>query len=193
MTRKTTDPNTLLNRHFAHSARALAIVLKHSRLVAAKAVAIATAAMRQGVAVDLEFLEEGAMLHDIGVCRVNSPHMDCHGFLPYIAHGLAGREILESEGLPRHALLCERHIGVGLTKEDILLQKLPLPCRDMVPLSVEERIVCMADLFFSKTPDWGDRERTIAEVEMSLSRFGDHKVNIFRICLAEFGCHPSRL
>ena len=193
MTRKKTAPVDLLEDYFSHSSRALAIVLKHSRLVAAKAVAIATAAMRQGIAVNLEFLEEGAMLHDIGVCRVNSPHMDCHGSLPYIAHGLAGREILESEGLPRHALLCERHIGVGLTQEDILLQKLPLPCRDMVPLSVEERIVCMADLFFSKTPDWGDRERTIAEVEMSLSRFGGTKVLTFRSWLAEFDCHPSRL
>lgn len=193
MTRTTTDPIALLERYFSHSARALAIVMGHSRLVADKARALAAMAIEQGIAVDLDFLEEGAMLHDIGVCRVNSPHMDCHGSLPYITHGIVGREILEKEGLPRHALLCERHIGVGLTQEDILQQRLPLPCREMVPLSVEERIVCMADLFFSKTPDWVHRQRTIAEVELTLSRFGEAKVLTFHAWLTEFGCHPSRL
>lgn len=193
MTRQTTNPIALLERHFSHSSLARAVVLEHSRLVAAKALAIATTAMAKGMAVDVTFLEEGALLHDIGVCRVNSPHLDCHGTLPYIAHGIAGRRILEDEGLPRHALLCERHIGVGLTEEDIRLQNLPLPCRDMVPISPEERIVCLADLFFSKTPEWHERERTIDEVEASLARFGEVKIRTFRTWLSDFGCHPSPL
>jgi uncharacterized protein len=193
MTKHRVDPHSLLERHFAHTPRALAVVLKHSLLVADKALAIAAAAMTRGIAVDLAFLEEGALLHDIGVCRVNAPDIHCHGPLPYIAHGLAGREILESEGLHRHAILCERHIGVGLTRADIRLQGLPLPCREMVPIAVEERIVCMADLFYSKTRDHADRERTVLEVEASLARFGEAKVLTFRSWLADFGCDPSPL
>jgi uncharacterized protein len=193
MSQTAIDPLALLERHFAQAPLALAIVLEHSRLVAAKARAIGAAAVAQGLTVDLAFVEEGALLHDIGVCRVSAARIHCHGTLPYIAHGLAGREILEQEGLPRHALLCERHIGVGLTREDIEQQGLPLPCRDMVPQTVEERIVCLADLFFSKTPGGADRERSIADVESSLGRFGAAKVVTFRAWLAEFGCHPSRL
>ena len=41
-------------------------------------------------------------------------------------------KMLDSEGLPQHALVCERHIGVGLTMEDIRLQKLPLPFKGRV-------------------------------------------------------------
>lgn len=192
MTHLPIEPETLLERHFHPFPGAFAIVLEHSRLVADKALAITTAAIQRGISVDVEFVREGALLHDIGVSRVHAPRIHCRGSLPYIAHGLAGREILEEEGLFRHALLCERHIGVGLTVEDIVSQRLPLPERDMVPLSVEERIVCLADLFFSKTPG-GERERTIAEVELSLARFSIAKVQIFHTWMHEFGCDTSLL
>jgi uncharacterized protein len=187
------DPTPLLERHFRHSSRALAIVAGHSRLVADKALAIAARAASHGIAVDLAFVEAAAMLHDIGVCRVSAPGIGCHGPLPYIAHGIAGREILEAEGLPHLALVCERHIGVGLTAEDIRLPGLPLPCRQMVPLSAEERIVCLADLFYSKAADGSHRQKALAEVEASLARFGEAKVITFRRWWAEFGCDGGPL
>ena len=43
------------------------------------------------------------------------------------------RELLEKEGLPQHALVCDRHTGVGITIEDIRAQELPIPERDMTP------------------------------------------------------------
>lgn len=100
---------------------------------------------------DREFVAEAAMLHDIGIFMVDSPRIDCHGKKPYICHGYLGRALLEKEGLPLHALVCERHIGVGLKNKDVLLRKLPIPLRNMRPKSIEEKIICFADLYYSKT------------------------------------------
>jgi uncharacterized protein len=160
------------------------IILEHSRMVAAKALHVSR--NLDGVEVDLDFLEEAAMLHDIGVCRTSSPKFGCHGIEPYIRHGIIGREILEKEGLPLHALICERHIGVGLTEEDIRSQGLPLPERDMKPHSLEEKIVCFADLFYSKNPENIIREKTIAKIRLNLAKFGAHKVGIFDDWIKEF-------
>ena len=61
------------------------------------------------------------------------------------------RTLVRSEGYPRHALVCERHTGAGLALEDIIAQNLPVPHRDMLPVSMEEQVVCFADKFYSKT------------------------------------------
>jgi uncharacterized protein len=160
------------------------IVVRHSRLVADKALRIAS--NLDGVGIDMNFLEEAALLHDIGVCRTASPRFGCHGAYPYIRHGIIGKEILEQEGFPLHALVCERHIGVGLTAEDVRSQRLPLPERDMTPLSLEEIIVCFADLFYSKCPEKICHEKTISSIRSDLARFGDHKVGIFDGWLIDF-------
>jgi uncharacterized protein len=177
------DAEALLRKHFTGHPRH-DIVLTHSRKVAGKAAEVAD---RIGVPEEeRRFIVEAALLHDIGVSRTASSFAGT-GSLPYILHGLKGREILEEEGYPEHALVCERHIGVGLTVEDIEAQNLPLPRREMVPLSRAERIVCFADLFFSKKPADEEREKSTDEVRRSLEKFGRHKVEIFERWLAEFG------
>lgn len=175
----------LLKKYFPSPA-ALAIVLEHSRLVAARALLTADAV--GDASLDRTFLREAALLHDIGICRTASPDIACHGTEPYIRHGIIGREILEKEGLPRHALVCERHIGVGLTVADIREQKLPLPERDMSPVTREERIICYADLFYSKRPDGLHLEKTIESVQANLSRFSTDKVAVFDSWMHEFNC-----
>jgi len=175
----------LLEKYFSGN-YTLSIILEHSRLVAAKALQVADAL--NCTEIDRRFIVEAALLHDIGVCRTASHHLGCHGIEPYIRHGIIGREILEAEGLPRHALVCERHIGVGLTVEDIRIQSLPLPERDMTPLSLEERIVSFADLFYSKNPKAVHIERTPDQVRKSLTQFGEHKTAIFDGWLREFHC-----
>jgi len=171
------DPATLLQKYFAATPDAGMIVLEHSRLVATKALQIAHNCGMTGL--DLKFIEQAALLHDIGVCRVHAPGMGLAGANPYICHGILGREILEGERMPRHALVCERHIGVGLTVEDIRTQQLPLPHREMVPVSWEERIVCCADLFYSKHPGKIAVEKSLTDVKQSLARFGSSKVSTF--------------
>ena len=83
-----------------------------------------------------------------------------------------------SEGLPRHALVAERHTGTGLTLKQILELDLPVPHRDMTPVSIEEKIVCFADKFYSKTRP--NEEKTIEQAENSLAKFGQEGVDIFR-------------
>jgi uncharacterized protein len=169
------NAKTLLRKYFSGNETGLAIVLEHSELVADKALRVAR--YLNDPALDLKFIEEAALLHDIGIVETNAPGIGCFGPQPYICHGLIGRKILEAEGFPRHAMVCERHIGVGLTSEDIAAQKLPLPLRSMVPISKEEKIVAFADLFFSKSG--GSPEKTPEEVRRSLEAFGSHKVAIF--------------
>jgi len=136
---------------------------------------------------ECRFVEEAALLHDIGVCRIRAPKLGLEGGLPYIMHGIIGREILEQEGLPRHALVCERHIGVGLTVEDIIRQGLPLPQRDMTPLSLPEQIICFADLFYSKSPGKITHQKSPDKVRSKLAGFGGDKVRIFDHWMELFG------
>lgn len=177
------NPETLLAKYFTPPA--LEIILVHSRLVASKALQIAGNSPAAAT-LDLGFIEEAAMLHDIGVSRTYAPGLHCHGTEPYIRHGVLGREILENEGLPRHALVCERHIGVGLTVADIVRQKLPLPLRDMLPSTPEERIVATADLFYSKNRNALTKEKSLDQVRLELAKFGGDKVAVFDSWLEEF-------
>ena len=175
----------LLKKYFTDPA-ALYIVLEHSRLVAAKALQVAD--MMTNAAIDRIFLEEAALLHDIGVCRTASPGIGCHGPEPYICHGIIGREILEQEGLPRHALVCERHIGVGLTVHDIRVQNLPLPERDMSPVAWKSGSSVMPTFFSRKTRTRCSVEKSIESVQENLARFGAGKVTIFNGWTEEFRC-----
>jgi len=151
------------------------LVYDHSRCVADKALSIAESHPAMGN--QLVFLEEAALLHDIGVFKTNAPSILCRGSLPYLCHGYLGRALLEAEGLPRHALVCERHVGTGLSLEEIVTRRLPLPHRDMQPVSVEEMLVCFADLFFSKSRP--GVERTPAQVKAKLAKHGPKGVARF--------------
>ncbi len=183
------DPRALLEKYFENNEAGLDIVYRHSRNVADKALNIA---YKAGVPQEeLSFIEEAALLHDIGVCRIYAPKLNCFGKAPYVWHGVIGREILDAEGLPRHAMVCERHIGVGLTAADIVAQRLRLPVREMSPVTTSERIVAMADLFFSKKGGELDLEKSTQQVRCDLLRFGEEKVHIFESWLSTFGLGES--
>ncbi|MBQ3575964.1 MAG: phosphohydrolase, partial [Coprobacter sp.] len=88
-----------------------------------------------------------------------------------------GAEILRSEGLEAHALVCERHTGAGISAQEIENQKLPLPKADMIPVSIEEKIVAYADKFFSKSSP--NKRKSVAEARSSLERFGEETLKRF--------------
>jgi len=167
----------LIEKYYPTSGKTYPILLKHSQQVAQKAMIIArNLSTRQ--AIDLRFVEEAALLHDIGIYLTHAPEIGCRGELPYLAHGYLGRELLEREGLSRHALVCERHIGVGLSRHDIIEQSLPLPERDMIPETIEEQIITYADLFFSKSGSIEQTERPIELVRQKMGRHGEDKIAI---------------
>ena len=177
------DVNLILNKYFQGDV--LAMILVHGSAVAKLSVNIGC---RIGLPEsEIQFLGQAAMLHDIGICRVRAPVIGLYGDHDYIMHGILGREILEAEGLPRHALVCERHIGVGLTESDIVDQGLPLPVRDMTPQGIAEEIICFADLFFSKKPGALEQIKSIENVRQKLSKFGENKLQIFDSWMLRFG------
>ena len=154
------------------------ILIIHSRQVADRCLLIAKT--HPELRLDAEFLEEAAMLHDIGIYRTNAPGIQCFGTEPYICHGLIGGQILREEGWVRHALVCERHTGTGLSREQIERQHLPLPLEGHYePEALEEQVVCYADKFYSKTHP--EQERTVVEAAQSLEKFGQEGVNRFLV------------
>ncbi len=158
------------------------LLVKHSRGVADRALAIAD---KSGLVCDRDFVYEAAMLHDIGICRTYAPTIHCYGDSKYICHGVIGAEMLRELGLEAHALVCERHTGSGLTANDIRLQGLPIPIRDMLPISIEERLICYADNFLSKsTPN---KQLSHQDVERKLAKFGDDVLLRFRKLRDFFG------
>jgi len=180
------DPLKIIEKYYKKDSKAYNILVAHSNAVKKKALEIADRVPQ--LHPDKKFIAEAAMLHDIGVFLTNAPYIGCLGDKPYICHGVLGREILEKEGYPKHALVCERHIGVGLSlKEDIERQNLPIPHRDMVPTSTEEEIVCLADKFFSKSSPVLSEEESIDRIRTELSQFGDYKVKKLNELLKKYG------
>ena len=154
----------------------------HSRSVAEKAIAIANA--HPELKIDKRFVEEAAMLHDIGIFRTNAPGIQCFGTEPYICHGTIGAQLMREEGFPLHALVCERHTGAGLSLMEIERQNLPVPHHDMLPLSLEEKLICFADKFFSKTHL--EKEKSLEQARQSLVKFGEEGVARFDACASLF-------
>lgn len=175
------NPFTIIHKYYDPNSELYRILVAHSVLVTTKAMAIATEFQNRHpeAEVDLAFIAEAAMLHDIGIYRCHSPKIYCTGNEPYIRHGVAGREILEHEGLLRHGLVCERHIGAGISKEDIRRQALPLPLRDYLPVSIEEKVICLADKFFSKTPKKLFREKQLDKIHKKMTEWGPDSAKRF--------------
>ena len=165
----------VIDKYYSDNPPLKSLLLLHSTLVARKALAIVDSHPELGAY--RGFVEEAAMLHDIGIFLTDAEPIHCFGKYHYLCHGYLGADLLRNEGLPRHALVAERHTGTGLTLKQILERDLPLPHRDMAPVSIEEKIVCFADKFFSKTRP--EEEKTVEQAENSLAKFGQEGVEIF--------------
>lgn len=153
------------------------ILVVHSRGVADKALAICSA--HPELSLDSRFVEVAAMLHDIGIIRCHAPGIQCFGTEPYICHGRLGAAMLRglNSTLEPFARVCERHTGAGLAKEEIERQNLPLPHQDFLPETMEEKVICYADKFFSKTRP--EQEKSFEHVLRSLEKFGSEGVERF--------------
>lgn len=170
------DYQAIIDKYYDKNTQLRNILVAHSSAVCNKALDIVD--RHPELHADRRFVEEAAMLHDIGIVRCNAPSIQCFGTEPYICHGRIGAEMLRSERYERHARVCERHTGAGITKEQIEQQNLPLPHQDFLPETIEEQIICYADKFFSKTHL--DREKTMEEALKSISKFGEDGVVRFR-------------
>lgn len=108
-------------------------VIEHCKEVASLALEIARKVKAAGHEVDLELVEAGALLHDLGRCRTHT-----------ISHAVEGFELAGKWGLePKIAEIIKRHIGAGISKEEA--EEFGLPADDYFPRSLEEKIVAHAD------------------------------------------------
>lgn len=172
------NPIDIIDKYYDRSAMAYEILICHGKHVAKKALDAAKNVSHLNP--DLDFIRDAAMLHDIGIFLTNTPKLGCTGRHPYICHGYLGRNILEKKGMTKLALVCERHVGVGITPEDIRQYNLPLPERNMEPVSIEEQIICYADKFFSKNSNPGSKEKSAEDIKLVLEQYGHDKVAKFQ-------------
>lgn len=135
------NPIEIIDKFYPQDTEQRHILLIHSLSVAQKALKIVDA--HPNLPINRSFVREAALLHDIGIFMTDAPTIQCFGEHPYIAHGYLGADLLRKEGFERHALVCERHTGAGLTLEEIIERQLPVPHREMVPVTLEEQIICL--------------------------------------------------
>src|SRR3989339_1685251 len=107
------DPISILTEVFQPNSTGHNIIVQHGRYVAKKALEVARRLSIQKP--NEQFIWEAAVLHDIGVYWTNAVSLGGSGQYPYICHGYLGRNFLDQKGFPQHGLVCERHIGVGIT------------------------------------------------------------------------------
>ncbi len=170
------NPIEIINKYYEPNSKGWVILTEHSKAV--RDFAINIAQKYPELKADSEFVSEAAMLHDIGIFYTNAPSLFCFGNKPYICHGYLGRELLEKEGYPKHALVCERHTGTGLSLEKIITQNLPIPHRNMLPVTIEEQIICFADKFFRKSKNLSKPQK-INRVRNNLLKHGESQLNRF--------------
>ena len=181
------------------------VVYQHSRAVADLALRLMD--KHPALPMNRRLVEQAALLHDIGVLKVDAPSIHCFGTDAYIRHGVEGAAMLRAlipiletasfasektafdyatevesldltaADLEACARVCERHTGTGLTVERIVQAALPLPLQDFSPQSEEEQLICFADKFFSKTHL--DRERDFAQARAKLEKFGPESLQRF--------------
>lgn len=171
------DYQSIINKYYPDDNDLRRLLIRHSRDVADLALGVAR--RHPELQVDMCFLEEGAMLHDIGIFLTDAPGIFCMGKDPYIRHGIDGADLLRKEGFPLHACVCERHTGAGITLRQIDEQRLPLPRRDFLPETVEEKLICYADKFYSKSSP--NKAKTLEQAERSVAKHGADGLERFRL------------
>ena len=169
------NPLEIIQKYYDPSSKLYEVLIVHSVNVTYKARELSHRYLEKhpSESVDIPFLTEAALLHDIGIYLCDAKDIHCTGKNPYLLHGTLGREILENESLPRHALVCERHTGAGISMQEVEKWNLPLPKRDYLPVSIEEKIICVADKFYSKTSDKIWQAKSIDTVQKSIAKWGD--------------------
>lgn len=169
------NPLDIINKYYPEESELKEILLFHSRCVADMAIEIAN--KHPELDIDKDFVFEAAMLHDIGIFETDAPGIKCFGTEPYICHGTIGARIMEAEGFPRHARVCERHTGTGLSFNQIIEQNLPVPHKDLIPETLEEQLICFADKFYSKSNL--EKVKTPEQALKSIRKFGDDGIERF--------------
>jgi uncharacterized protein len=164
-----------LHAQYAPSREAFELVHSHCQIVCELAEQLIA---RNNLVVDVDLVRAGSLLHDIGVYRLDGTG--------YIRHGVLGHELLQELGFPEVLCrFCSHHTGVGLSRDDVVRQNLPIPPGDYLAETAEEELVMYADKFHSKTTP--PKFVTAAAYQTSALRFGADKAARFAELVARYG------
>ena len=177
--------NNLILKYYPENSKAYYYYYTHCLKVTELALGIAN--LNTHLNLNKDYLINAGMLHDIGIIKTNAPEIGCFGELPYITHTYLGREILEQNEFDSIATICERHIGVGLSREDIISSGFPLPHRDMIPISCEEKLICYADKFYSKNDKHLTKPKSLVKIRKKVGKYGTDKAAKFEEMIKLFG------
>lgn len=162
--------NDIIDRFYPQGSEGREIYMIHACKVTE--LALELAGRHPELNMDLQFIEEAAMLHDVGIFLTDAPRIFCFGKEYYLCHGYLGAELLRSLGYERHARVCERHTGTGILKSYIEMKGLNMPAKDYLPETLEEQLICFADKFYSKTK-YLHTPRTLEEVVKSMQKISE--------------------
>ena len=177
------DPIAIVKEFYPEDTPFRKRLLRHGAQVRDKAIAIVEAMGDGAPPVDMALVEDACFLHDIGCADCRASELLCEGLQPYIMHGQIGAKMLREYGkrkgidMEPYARICERHISCGLTAAEIRHRTLLLYNRDYMPETVEEKLVCLANKFFSRSEEM--REKSLIEVRRYLSHQGETAVQRF--------------
>ena len=169
------NPLAVIDKFYPADDELRRLLLVHSWHVAD--MALRCEARHPELGLDRSLLLRGALVHDIGIVGTNAPRIHCYGDMPYLMHGFIGARMLRTLGLEAEARICERHTGTGLSRQVISESILPIESRDYFPESMEEKLVCYADKFYSKSRP--NEVKTFEQACNSLMRFGEDGVRKF--------------
>ena len=114
-------------------------VVSHCIAVADLAVETSVNLLAKGLKINVELVEAGALLHDLGRSKNHT-----------VDHAVVGAQIAQSIGLPDPVIkIIKRHIGAGITAEEA--QWLGWPKDIYTPQTLEEKVVSYADKLIDHT------------------------------------------
>lgn len=131
-------------------------VISHCVAVAQLALEIASKLEKKGLRIDIELVEAGALLHDLGRSKTHT-----------VDHAIVGGKMAETESLPEPLVrIIKRHLGGGITTKEA--ERFGWPKDVYVPVNLEEKIVSYADKHIDKS------KRVSIDVEINRLRV-EHK------------------
>ena len=173
----------ILDLHTRHAPTPAALDLVYGHCLIVRG--IADQILTRAGDVDGDLVRAGALLHDIGVYQLYGEEGELD-HANYIRHGVLGHDLLAGEGLPeRICRFASHHTGVGISRDEVIRQGLPIPPGDYIAETGEETIVMYADKFHTKSlpPAF----LTAAGYAARVSRFGADKMAAFEALRERYG------
>jgi len=130
-------------------------VVKHCLMVSKKSYELGKLIESNKAKIDVELCRVGGLLHDIGRSKTHD-----------LKHGIIGAEMLKDH--PLLSRIAKTHIGGGIPKLEA--KELGLGNQDLIPESIEEKVVCYADKLVQGDKFADDASDEIRKLEDKLGK-----------------------